>query len=326
MTQSNIDSKVIVVFGGAGYIGSSLVPMLLEAGHKVRVYDNFLFGKDGVSNLSSKNLEIIEGDLCDVRNVSHAISGTDAVVLLSAIVGHRVDDNGCKDTRTVNFLSTTVALDAAIEHGVSKFVFASTNSIYGLQSGVMYETGIPEPVSLYSRLKLRMEERVINARTRWFHPVALRIATCHGYSPRMRFDLVLNGMVRDAICQKIITVESPEKMRSLVHVRDAAQSIVTCLNAHPNMVSGEVFNVGNTEQNMQLLQLANRVKAVTSDTQVRLLDKEPDLITYRLSCSKIEKLLGFKANISLEESIAEIKDHLDKGEFFDPYSWKYNNT
>lgn len=326
MILESSDAKLIVVFGGAGYIGSVLVPMLLEAGHKVRIFDNFLFGKDGIAKLSSPNLEIIEADICDVRAVSSAISGADSVVLLSAIVGHRVEDNGCKDTRTVNFLGSTVVLDAAVEHGVSKFIFASTNSVYGLQSGVMYETGIPGPVSLYSRLKLRMEERIINARSRWFHPVSLRIATCHGYAPRMRFDLVLNGMVRDAICKQMITVDSPEKMRSLVHVKDAALSIIACLNAHPNMISGEVFNVGNTEQNMQLNQLANKVKAIVSDTQIRMFDKEPDLITYRLSCSKMEKLLGVKASITLEESIEEMKAHFDKGEFADPYSYRYSNT
>ena len=326
MQIENNDSKLVVVFGGAGYIGSVLVPLLLEAGHKVRVYDNFLFGSDGISKLDSPNLEIIEADICDVRAVSSAISGADSVVLLSAIVGHRVDDNGCKDTRTVNFLGSTVALDAAVEHGISKFIFASTNSVYGLQSGVMYETGIPEPVSLYSRLKLRMEERILNARSRWFHPVSLRLATCHGFSPRMRFDLVVNGMLRDAICKKSITIDSPEKMRSLVHVKDASLAILACLNAHPNMISGEVFNVGNTEQNLQLNQIANKVKSAVPDTQVSMLDKDPDLVTYRLSCAKIEKLLGFKASVTLEESITEIKDKFAKGEFQDPYSLKYNNT
>lgn len=326
MNLDNSDSKLVVVFGGAGYIGSVLVPILLEAGHKVRVFDNFLFGMHGILGLDSPNLEIIEADICDVRAVSSATSGADSVVLLSAIVGHRVEDNGCKDTRTVNFLGSTVVLDAAVEHGVSKFIFASTNSVYGLQSGVMYETGIPEPVSLYSRLKLRMEERIVNARSRWFHPVSLRIATCHGYSPRMRFDLVLNGMVRDAICKKNITIDSPEKMRSLIHVKDAALAIVACINAHPNMVSGEIFNVGNTEQNMQLNQLANKVKAAVSDTQVSMLDKEPDLVTYRLSCAKLEKLLGVKATITLEESIEEIKAHFENDEFSDPYSLRYSNT
>ena len=134
----------------------------------------------------------------------------------------------------------------------------------------MYETSIPEPVSLYSRLKLRLEERIINARNRSFHPTTLRIATCHGPSPRMRFDLVLNGMVRDAYCKKEITIDSPEKVRSLIHVKDVARAILSCLSAHQNMISGEIFNLGNSDQNLQLNQLANIVKTHLPETKVTM--------------------------------------------------------
>ncbi len=318
------DSKV-VVFGGAGYIGSVLVPMLIEANFKVKVFDNMLFGDSGLKRIKSKNLEIIEADICDTRSVSSAINGADAVILLAAIIGHRAKDNDCKDTRTVNFLASTSVLDAAIEHGVSRFIFSSTNSIYGLQNGLMYETSIPEPVSLYSRLKLRLEERIINARNRSFHPTALRIATCHGASPRMRFDLVLNGMVRDAYCKKEITIDSPEKVRSLIHVNDVARAILSCLSAHQNMISGEIFNLGNSDQNLQLNQLANIVKTHLPETKVTMLDEEPDLTSYRLSCAKIEKLVGFKSEIDIEQSVKETIELLKNLEH-DPYSLRFNNT
>ncbi len=318
-------NSTVVVFGGAGYIGSVLVPLLLEANFKVKVYDNMLFGDYGIKRIKSENLEIVNADICDTRNVSSAINGADAVILLSAIIGHRVEDNGYKDTRTVNFLASTSVLDAAVEHGVGRFIFSSTNSIYGIQNGLMYETSIPAPVSLYSRLKLRMEERIINARNRSFHPTVLRIATCHGVSDRMRFDLVLNGMVRDAYSKKEIIIDSPEKVRSLIHVKDAAKAIVSCLSTHPNMISGEIFNVGNSEQNLKLNQLTNLVKSQLPGAKVNMLDEEPDLTNYRLSCAKIEKLVGFKAEIGIEESIKETIVLLQNLEH-DPYSLRFNNT
>ena len=135
----------------------------------------------------------------------------------------------------------------------------------------------------------------------------------------MRFDLVLNGMVRDAYCKKEITIDSPEKVRSLVHVRDVARAILSCLTAHQNMISGEIFNLGNSEQNLQLNQLANIVKTHLPETKVTMLDEEPDLTNYRLSCAKIEKLVGFKSEIEIEQSVKETIELLQNIED-DPYS------
>jgi nucleoside-diphosphate-sugar epimerase len=326
MFSRDSNSPLVVVFGGAGYIGSVLVPLLLEADYRVRVVDNFLFGPFGLRGLQSDKLEIVEADICDTRAVSSAMRDADSVVLLAAIVGHRVEDGDWNYTRSVNFLASTVVLDAAIEHGVSRFIFASTNSVYGVQSGIMYETGIPEPVSLYSRLKLRMEERIINARTRHFHPVSLRIATCHGLAPRMRFDIVLNSMMRDAFFKKEIHVKSSEETRALIHVNDAAQAFLSALSAHPNMISGEIFNVGNSEQDIQIGQLANMIKQQLPETKVHHLNNEPDLVSYKLSCSKIEKLLNFKATLSIEQSIEEILSAFKEGFFEEPYSFRYQNT
>ncbi len=320
------DGDTVLVFGGAGYIGSCLVPHLLNEGYYVRVFDNFMFGSAGLSHLNSDRLEIIEADICDTRAVAAATEGANAVILLAALVGHRVADSHWVDTRNTNFLASTVVLDAAVEHGAERFIFASTNSVYGIQAGVMYETSIPEPVSLYSRLKLRMEERVIRTKRTGFHPSALRLATCHGFSPRMRFDLVANTMIRDAVCQKEITVESGEQWRAQIHVDDAARSFLACLKAHPNLVSGEIFNVGASDQNIQINQLANLVKTLVPDTKINILEMEPDLVDYRLSCSKIEKILDFKPVWSLEQSMQHLRDLLNENRFDDPYSLKYLNT
>lgn len=324
------ERDVVTVFGGAGYIGCWVVEQMLRDGYYVRVFDNFLFGRSGIDEILARNaadrehLEVIEGDICDTRAVASATEGSYGVLMLAALIGHRVRDGTWTDTRNTNFLATSVVLDAAIEHGVERFLFASTNSVYGIQAGVMYETTIPQPVSLYARLKLRMEERVIRAKRSGFHPAALRIATCHGYSPRMRFDLVANTMIRDAVCKKLIVIESGEQWRAQIHVEDVARAFALCLKAHANMVSGEVFNVGAA--NLQVNQLANIVKTIIPDAVIDIVEGDPDLIDYRLSCSKIEKVLDFTPRWTLEQSLSELRDLLAESHFGDPWALQYYDT
>jgi nucleoside-diphosphate-sugar epimerase len=324
------ERDLVVIFGGAGYIGSHLTRLLLEQDYAVRVYDNFLYGRQGLDLLNDHpkraNLEIIEDDICNTRAVYSSTKDAYAVVLLAALIGHRVRDTKWKDLRTVNLLANSVVLDAAIEHGAERFVFASTNSVYGIQEGVMYETTIPQPSSLYARLKLRMEERVIRAKRSNFHPTSLRIATCHGYSPRMRFDLIANLLIRDAFCKQKITIENGEQWRAQIHVEDAARAFVSCLKAHSNLISGEIFNVGAASQNLQINQIANAIRTIIPELDVEILETEPDLVDYRLSCSKIEKLLDFQTAWSIENSLTEIRDKLAGDYFLDPYSMQFSNS
>ncbi len=325
--QSKYDLEHVVVFGGAGYLGCPLVSLLLNEGYRVTVFDNFQFGSQGIERLSHPNLKVIEGTICDTIAVSAVVKNSDAVILLAALVGHRVREVPSGTMRAVNFLASTVVLDAAIEHGVPRFIYASTNSIYGARSGLFYETTIPNPVTLYARLKLRMEERIISEKKKGvFHPTALRIGTCHGLSPRMRFDLVINALVRDSVLKKEMNIVSGEQMRAFVHVNDVAEAFLRCLRAHENLVSGEVFNIANNEQNLSINQVANSIKRILPDTKVNIIPGEPDISGYRLSTKKIEQVLSFVAKIPLEESIQEMRNALEEGIYKDTYSLKYNNT
>jgi nucleoside-diphosphate-sugar epimerase len=322
-----LSNETVVVFGGAGYIGCPLVEMLLEENYNVKVFDNFCFGDEGIKSIEHPNLSIIDASICDCQAVSASIKGADAVILLAATVGHRIREVPAATMRTVNFLASTVVLDASIEHGVPRFIFASTNSVYGSDPGLFYETTIPSPVSLYSRLKLRMEERIISEKKKGvFHPTALRLGTCHGYSNRMRFDLVVNSLVREAVIHGKIQVTSGEQMRAFIQVRDAARAFLACLKAHENLISGEVFNVAAPEQNLQINQVVNAIKSLLPEIEVEILPGEPDLTSFRLSCKKIEKLLDFKCTWTLENSIREVIDSIQSGKYKDPYSLKYQNS
>lgn len=320
-------AEKILVVGGAGYIGSCLIPLLLKDGYEVRVFDNFLFGDAGLAPVAqSPQLEIIEGDICDVRALNSAMRGSDAVILLAALVGHRAKDGQWTDMRNTNLLASNVVLDSALEHGVHRFIFASTNSVYGLQAGVMYETSIPEPVSLYSRLKLRLEERIIRKRQRDFHPTALRIATCNGFAPRMRFDLLANSLLRDAVCRKQIVISNVDQWRAQIHVEDAARAFLACIKAHTSLISGEIFNVGASDQNVQISQVLQIIKELVPDCDIQEVNDEPELIDYRLSCAKLERVLEFKPQWTLQGSLEQMYDKLKEGYFGDPYSLRYANT
>lgn len=318
----------VLIFGGAGYIGCPTTELLLNKGYHVTVFDTLNFGDFGIRPfLNHPNFSLVESSICDVTAVNAAVKKADAVILLAAVVGHRSKEVPVGTMRTTNLLASTVVLDAAIEHGVSRFIFGSTHAVYGNESGLYFETSVPSPVSLYARLKLRMEERIINTKKKGsFHPTALRIATCHGVSGRMRFDLVINGLMRDAIQKGEINLINGEQVRAFIHVRDVAKAIYLTLSAHENLVSGEVFNLGSHDQNLQINQVVNILKNICPDVVVNLSPGEADLTGYRLSSKKIEKVLDFKDEISIEQSMEEIKLAFQENVFPDCYSLRYNNT
>ena len=320
-------NPLVVIFGGAGYIGSPLSRQLLEEGYRVRVFDNLLYGDHGLHNLEQEGFEFVHGDICDTKAVTSAFRGAETVILLSTLAGRRFrNEKNNEEMRTINLLASSVVVDAAVEHGAERFIFASTEAVYGAQSGIMYETTTPSPVSLYARLKLRMEERVLAAKKREFHPVCLRLPTCYGYSERMRFDLLPNTFIRDAVYRKKINVISGEQWRPMLHVEDAARAFLSCVKAHANLVNGEIFNVGDKDQNYQVKQVAQIVKNTVPETEVIVEEETPDLVDYNLSCTKISKVLDFAPALSLEDSMARLRDLLSSGSFGNAYSLKYQNN
>jgi len=318
--------KSVLLLGGAGYIGSVLTRQLLESGYRVKVVDNFLFGTSGLDGLEHPNLSVIEADICNVKSLSKSCEQVDTVILLAAIVGRRIDDIQRATMRDINLLASSVAVDAAIEHGVERFIFASSDSVYGTTRGLVYETAVPEPRTLYSRLKLRMEERIINAKRRDFHPTVLRIGSCYGYSPRMRFDLPANKIIRDAVLNRKISLPSGDEQRAFIHVADACEAVSRCLSGHLNMVSGETFNVCASGQNYSMQDIANEVAAVVPEVKINLGSISPGVEDYKLSDSKIGKLLDFSPKWNLERGIEELKGALEEEKFPDSWSLQFNNN
>ena len=313
----------VLVTGGAGYIGSVLVPELLGAGHRVRVLDALAHG--GASLLgawSHPGFDFVRGDVRAADARARALEGIEAVVHLAAIVGDPACARDPDLARSVNLDASLALIDDANAAGVGRFLFASTCSNYGRMpdpAGYVSEESPLAPVSLYAETKVGVERALLDrAPRRRMAVTALRFATVFGVSPRMRFDLTVNEftlvMVRDGRLQ----VFGEQFWRPYVHVRDVARAVRLVLDAPAAAVDGEVFNVGSTEQNYQKQQIVELIRPHAPDAAVDYVRRDEDPRDYRVSFAKISDRLGFRASRSVPDGIAEVARLVESGIALEP--------
>ena len=254
------DERPILVTGGAGYIGSHLTRKLLGEGHRVRVLDNFTFGKRGLEELAGHpRLELVEGDISNIRDVTASVKDAGAVIALAAIVGDPACGLNAEETLNLNYESTKVLVEACDFYGVDRLVFASSCSVYGASDeGLLTETSSLNPVSLYARTRI-MSEDVILDRCGRVTPVILRLATVFGLSPRMRFDLVVNTLTVRAVTDGRFQIFGGDQWRPFVHCQDAAEAFLRAATAPKERVDREVFNVGTEGMNYTIAEVGGVV-------------------------------------------------------------------
>jgi nucleoside-diphosphate-sugar epimerase len=300
----------ILVTGGAGYIGSTLVPMLLAEGHSVRVLDTLLHdGSPLLPNWSHPGFEFVCADIRDAASRKSAVGGMDSVVHLAAIVGDPACSRQPELARAVNLESSLALMENSQRAGVSRFIFASTCSNYGKMKDVAYvdETSELSPVSLYAETKVAVEQALLQSAGRdgWC-PTPLRFATIFGVSSRMRFDLTVNEFTMEMITKKHLKVFGEQFWRPYVHVRDAARGIQLVLNSETSKVCGTVFNVGATDQNFQKQQLVEMIQPYAPDAVVEYVRKAEDPRDYRVSFSRISDQLRYKITRTVAKGIEEV--------------------
>jgi len=318
--------RSVLVIGGAGYIGSVLVRRLLAQGYSVTVLDALLYGGDSIADLEGRpGFSLVEGDFRNVEVVVQALQFADAVVHLGALVGDPACALDERLTVEVNLAATRMIAEAARGFGVQRFIFASTCSVYGAANHMLDERSALNPVSLYARTKIESERVLLGLNDGSFEPVVLRFATIHGLSPRPRFDLVVNLLAARAVCEKSITIFGGEQWRPFVHVKDAVEAIVKCLQAPPYAVAGQVFNVGSNDQNHQIARLGELMKELIPDVQIRQKEDDVDVRNYRVSFSKISQRLGFVAHHTVRDGILEIKAAVADGRISDYRDARYSN-
>ena len=317
--------KSILVTGGAGYIGSVLTHKLVESGYNVRIIDSLIYGKDGISDLISKNsVELIEKDIRDEKILNDVVKEIDCVIHLAAIVG----DPLCKKipvaAKQINEDATKKLVTVSKKHGVKRFIFASTCSNYGSASTTVDENSPIQPLSLYSRTKVNSENFILNAESSSFEPCILRFATAHGLSPRMRFDLLLQEFLRDAILDKKIRIYGPNFWRPLAHVEDISNACITTIKSSKDIISGEVYNVGNSNENYTKKMLAEVIQKFVPSTEIEITESKTDLRTYKVSFDKIKNNLKFISKKTIRDSISDILAEIENGSL-DPRASEFSN-
>jgi nucleoside-diphosphate-sugar epimerase len=293
----------ILVTGGAGYVGSVLVPALLAEGHTITVLDNFLYQQTSLLDCCiDRKLSVIRGDARDTRLLDELVPKADAVFPLACLTGAPSCARDPITARTVN-LDAVGSIAERMSHQ-QIFVFPSTNSGYGVgEANIHCDEETPlRPVSLYGRLKVEMERRLLDRG----HCVTFRFATLFGISPRMRLDLLVNDFTYRAVVDRAVVLFEPHFKRNYLHVRDAARAFLHTLDNYTRM-EGRPYNVGLSDANLSKWELCETIRRHVPDFTFLVTDvgHDPDRRNYIVSNRRIEEA-GFKPAIGLDEGIAEL--------------------
>jgi nucleoside-diphosphate-sugar epimerase len=297
----------ILVTGGAGYIGSMLVPHLLGKGHSITVVDNFMYKQTSLAfSIRDSNLNLVFGDVRDQSLMKQLLSKADVIIPLAAIVGAPACDRDPVAAKSINRESVIWMMKQLSRN--QRLIMPTTNSAYGSGNLDNYcdESSPLNPLSLYARDKVLVESAIME----FPNSTSFRLATVFGISPRMRLDLLVNNFVYRAITDGFVVIFEGHFKRNYIHLLDVIQAFDLALQNEKEF-RGEVFNVGLSEANISKLDLCREIKAIIPEfifVEAEL-GKDPDQRNYLVSNLKIEKL-GFKPQVSLQSGLRELEKGL----------------
>ena len=319
------DEKTVLVIGGAGYIGSALLPKLLQRGYRVRVLDLFLYGFGPIAKaLDDPAVEIVRADFRQIDALVRAMHGAHHVVHLGGIVGDPACAIDEELTIDVNVSATRLVGEVAKGNGVKHFVFASTCSVYGASDDLLTEKSALNPLSLYARSKLASERVLLGMADDTFTPTILRFGTIYGLSGRTRFDLVVNLLAAKAAFEGRFTVFGGDQWRPFLHVDDAALAVVRLLDLPPGR-GADVFNVGSNRENYTIGQVGDIVKIVVPEADLTVAPAERDRRNYRVSFSKIQVMAEFEPRWTVEVGVRQVVNAIRVGEVVNYREMRYSN-
>jgi nucleoside-diphosphate-sugar epimerase len=301
----------VLVTGGAGYIGSVMSRILLEKGYNVTILDRLFFGTDSLKDITDQ-ITIIKDD---VRFFNpDLLGGIDAVFDLAALSNDPCGELDQEKTLEINYKGRVRVANLAKKYGVKKYVFASTCSVYGFQEGVINEESGLNPLTTYAKASMMAEKEILPLADKTFSATVLRQATVYGFSYRMRFDLAINGMTLGYFRNgKIPIMRDGKQWRPFVNVRDTSNAFIKVLETEPELVTGQIFNVGSDEQNIQIFDLAKVVAEACRLPFNYEWYGDCDTRSYRVSFNKIKDTLGYKPQTSIKKGAETVFTALKEG-------------
>lgn len=311
----------VLLTGHNGYIGKVMAPMLQAAGHEVvgldtNYYEDCDFG-EGVPRLPEIRKDLRDGEASD-------LAGFDAVIHLGALSNDPVGNLNPECTYSINYRASVRLAEAAKKAGVPRYLFASSCSLYGVAGdGMLDETAAFNPITAYGESKVKVETDVAQLADANFSPTFLRNATAYGVSPRLRADIVVNSLVGYAFTSGEVLIQSDgTPWRPLVHVEDIGRAFLAVLHAPREKVHNQAFNVGRTEENYQIRDVANMVQEIVPGSSVKYAEGGgPDPRCYRVTCDKIAAALPeFKPQWTVRRGVEQLYDayranHITREEF-----------
>lgn len=321
-------SKNILVTGGIGYLGTILILNLLKKGYNVITIDPLIFGKSNLSKLERhKNFKIVVGLTEDKYTLKKIFEeNISTVIHLSGLSNDPTAALDFKLTRKANVDSTKNLILLAKKYKVRKFIFASSCSVYGYTGHdiLVNEESPTNPISAYAKSKLDCEEIILSEKSTNFAVTCFRKGTLFGFSPRMRFDLVINTMTGLAFDQNKIVINGGNQWRPFLHVKDAADIYSKAIELENEHINGKIFNVGKDSLNLKIIDLIEYFKKVFPKLIVEKSDNE-DKRSYKVSFDKIKKEIDWSPKYSITDGILEIKRSLEKKEIKDFKDINYYN-
>lgn len=319
--------KKVLVTGGAGYVGSVLMPKLLNKGYQVKVIDLYIYGENVLDSVKNNpGLKQIKGDIRDKDLLERELKGIDAVIHLACISNDPSYELDPGLGKSINYDAFISLVDISKKHGVKRFIYASSSSVYGIkeEDNVTEDLSL-EPLTDYSKYKALCEDYLLKQRSPGFTVLILRPATVCGYSPRLRLDLSVNILTNNAVNKGMITVFGGEQKRPNIHIEDMTDLYVETLEYPEDKIDGKIFNAGY--HNMKMKDIAGVVKKIVSNEMKRkdlkiVFTPTDDNRSYHVSSQKIKLELGFEAKRSIEEAVNGLCAAFKEGKIPDPMTDK----
>jgi nucleoside-diphosphate-sugar epimerase len=325
------ENQSILVVGGAGYLGCVLVEELLDRGYAVTVFDRLFFGDRGLEKVRDR-IRVISGDMRAIP--PQVLENVSVLINLGGLSNDPTAEYNPEANHQMNTVATRVLGEMAKKAGIRRYIYASSCSIYDVgvvdeeRDILLTEEAAVQPRAAYAVSKLAGEQQLLAMADAMFCPVSLRMGTLFGFSPRMRYDLVVNTFVKDALLKGYVTLHYGGQMwRPLVDVRDAARAYVIALEAEESLVSGQIFNI--VTENFRISELALRVcealREVGVTVEIKSTFQYAGIRNYRVSGRKMLRVLNYKPLISVRESVKHMVENIREYGYTDFDSDRYYN-